>query len=310
MGLGKFTYGLELEWSDVDRRMPIPEEYVTWNKDDVTIVNSDGIANDPSLKQTVYGGEINTKPTETIEEQIVATTHLRDLLNPVSLYRANLHCHVAVEGLKEDLTLLKQLFQYTQDNQDFIYFEMLPYPAPTKEQWPDKDDFKLAISFNRQQNYWAKASVPLNRAADIMKATTPKEFYDCHFMWNEKLNRRLYHIGIVRAGINVRSIFKHGTTEFRLFAGTTDPEQVRDALEFSKQYMEAALFNPTRTAKEIYESREWNFPKWQEFRPDLERGYKATKIKHMEYPDPNISVLRKKAEAAEKKRLELEQENN
>jgi len=292
--LGKFSYGVELEWSDVDRRIEIPAHCGKWNKEDATLVNSDGRANDPTLKKNIYGGEINTRPTDTIQEQKEIVTELRDLLNPVSFYRANLHVHVGVEGLKDDLASLLQLFQYTQDNQDYIYEEMLPYPQPTAQEFPDKDDLKLALNFYRQQNYWAKQGVPPNRAADVLRATTTKEFYDSHFMWNEKLNRRLYHIGICRAGVNVRAIFKHGTVEFRVFAGTTDPEQVADALEFARQYMEAALYNPTRTAKDIYESRTWNFPQWQEFRPDLERGFLATKHKYMDYPDPNAANKRKK----------------
>ena len=302
MTLGKFTYGLELEWSDVDRRIELPPT-ATWNKDDATLVNSDGQANDPTMKKTHLGGEINTKPTDSIEEQVAIVTELRDLLSPLSFYRANLHVHVGVEGLKEDLDALKQLFQYTQDNQNFVYFDMLPYTEPTEEKFPDKGDLKLAKNFYRQQNYWAKQGVPLNRAQDVLNSTTCKEFYDYHFQYNEKLGRRLYHIGIVRAGINIRAIFKHGTTEFRVFAGTTDPEQVRDALEFAKQYMEAALYNPSRTAREIYESKTWNFPQWQEFLPELEKGFLATKHKYMEYPDPNAAAARKKIIEKRKKRL-------
>ena len=306
MTLSNFTYGLELEWSDVDRRIELAPHLGKWNKDDATLVNSNGMANDPTLKKTHLGGEINTRPTDSIQEQVEITRELKQLLDPVSYYRANLHVHVGVEGLKEDLDKLKQLFQYTLDNQNYIFFEMLPRVAPTAEQYPNKDDLKLAVNFNRQQNYWAKQGVPPNRAEDVLKATTPKEFYDAHFMWNEKLGRRLYHIGICRAGINVRAIFKHGTTEFRIFPGTTDPEQVRDCLEFARQYMEAALYNPTRTAKEIYESREWDFPEWQEFRVDLERGFLATKHKYMDYPDPNIAYRRKK----EEERLRKEKEAN
>ena len=296
MTLGKFTYGVELEWSDVDRRVELPKHCGVWDKDDATLVNSDGRANDPTLKKNFYGGEINTRPTDTIEEQGAIVQELKDLLDPVSYYRANLHVHVGVEGLNQDLDLLKQVFQYARDNEEFVYNEMLFREVPTAEQFPDKDDLKLALNFNRQQNYWAKQRVPENRAQDVLNSTDPRNFYDCFFQYNEKLGRRLYHIGICRAGINVRALFKYNTVEFRVFPGTTDPEQVMEALRFADEFIKAALFNPTRTAREIYESREWNFPKWQEFRPELERGFLATKHKYMDYPDPNESYRRKKEE--------------
>ena len=41
-----------------------------WNDKDNTIVNSNGVANDPLGKLCKYGGEINTKPTSTVEEQV------------------------------------------------------------------------------------------------------------------------------------------------------------------------------------------------------------------------------------------------
>jgi hypothetical protein len=292
----KFTYGVEIEWSDIDRRIEIPKHLGVWDKEDATLVNSDGTANDPTLKKTFLGGEINTRPTDTIEEQGEIVRELVELLNPVNLYRGNLHVHVGVAGLRDDLDSLKRVFQYARDNEEFVYFEMLPRVAPTSDDFPDKDDLKLALSFNRQQNYWAKQRVPANRAEDILNSTDPKNFYDCFFQYNEKLGRRLYHIGICRAGVNIRAVFKYDTIEFRVFPGTTSPEEVMDALRFADEFVRAALFNPTRTAREIYKSRTWQFPQWQPFRPELERGFLATKHKYMDYPDPNESYRRKKEE--------------
>jgi hypothetical protein len=306
MTLGKFTYGVELEWSDVDRRTELPEDCGTWDPKEMTILNSNGQAVDPTMKTTFYGGEINTVPTYTIREQGEITKRLKELLNPVSLYRANLHVHVGVEGLAESIDDLRNLFQYTLDNQDFVYHEMLPYARPTQEEWPDPVDFDLAKKFFRQQNYWAKQKVPPTRVPNVLAATTPKEFYDAHFHWNEEQQRRQYSIAIVRAGINIRSLFKHNSVEFRLFPGTTDPKQVVDCLEFADAYMRAGLWDHSITARDIYESKEWNFPEWQPFLPELEKVFLSTKQSHMEYPDPNISYQRKK----EQKRLEQERMNN
>lgn len=299
----KFTYGAEIEWSDVDRTTPIPEHCGVWDKDETTIMNSNGMAIDATGKRDTIGGEINTRPTDTIDEQVEIFDTLREQLNPVVLHRNSTHVHIGVPGLVEDVDTLKHVFQYVQDNQDFVYFEMLAREVPTAEEFPDPEDLKLAKNFNRQRKYWSKAKVPPNRAANVLQATTPKEFYDRHFQWNEERQRYLYSIGIVRAGINVRSLFKYGTIEFRVFPGTTSSQEFRSCLEFSDQFVQAALHDHSRTAQEIYESREWNFPVWPKFQPDLDRIFLATKQGHMEYPDPNIAYQRRR----EQERLEREQ---
>ena len=299
----KFTYGAEIEWSDVERTTPIPEQYGVWDKDETTIMNSNGEAIDATGKRNTLGGEINTRPTDSIEEQVEAFTELKSLLNPVVLYRNSTHVHIGVPGLVEDVDALKHLFQYVQDNQDFVYYEMLAREAPTAEEFPDPEDLKLAKNFNRQRKYWSKARVPPNRAANILQTTTPKEFYDKHFQYSEEHGRYLYSIGIVRAGINVRALFKYGTVEFRTFAGTTDSEEFRSCLEFADEFVRAGLNDHTRTARDIYESREWKFPPWPPFIPELDRVFLKTKQGHMDYPDPNAAYQRRR----ERERLEREQ---
>ena len=309
MNYKNFTYGAELEWADIDIRVKPPIELGKFDGKDATLVNSDGHANDPSGKTWNFGGEINTTPSDDIDHQVQAFIKLRDMYNPTINHRCSIHIHIGVNGLKDDLEGLKKLFIYTQANQDDVY-AMIPLHEPTEEEYPIKEDFKLAKWYKNQRSYWSKAKVPPNRVIDVLNSTDPKNFYDCHFMWNEKLNRRLYHIGIVRAGINVRALFKYGTVEFRIFPGTTEPEQFRDMFEFAHKYTYAALNDHSITVKDILASKEWNFPEWSPFSCELERGFKATKIKYMDYPDPNAAAKRKKAEAAEKKRLEQEAENN
>lgn len=275
-----FTYGCELEWSDVDKRISIPEELGSWDWEDTTIVNSDGHANDPKAKNYFFGGEINTKPTDTISEQIKNIGLLSSLLSPKSYYRANLHIHVGMEGLTEDLEIQKKLLRYIKDNDEFIYHEMLFRPEPTKEMYPDPNVLKAAKKFHRQQVIWAKKSMASDRVEKCLAATTVREFYEGHFLYSEKHKRIFYHLSSPRAGINLRSLHKNGTVEFRCWPGTTNLDQIEDAMEFCREFMDAALNNPTRTSREIYESRTWNFPQWQEFIYDLEVGYHDTKVDH------------------------------
>ena len=271
-----FTYGLELEWSDVDIRTTLPEG-ASWSKKEWTLVNSDGTANDPTGKNTFLGGEINTVPTPTIKGQTDIVTELHHLLHPKALYRGSVQTHVGVPGLVEDIEGLINLFKYTQDNQDFVFFEMLPREPIDPKDYSDKSDLKIAKQYDRQKNLWTKRGVPPHRVDGILSATTPKEFYDAHFFLNEETGKRLYHTGIYRAGINIRSLFSHGTVEFRVFPNSASPSVIMHYLEFSQQFVLAGLTDHSVTARDIYESKDWAFAKWPPFNVELEKGFHATK---------------------------------
>ena len=65
-----WTYGVELEYGNCDRRIKDLPDGAKWNSLDNTCVSSTGIANDPQGKLYCFGGEINTRPTFTIDEQV------------------------------------------------------------------------------------------------------------------------------------------------------------------------------------------------------------------------------------------------
>ena len=61
-----FDYGTELELADVDTKITLPEGN-EWNSQETDITNTNGIGNDPWKILNRYGGEINVKPTATID---------------------------------------------------------------------------------------------------------------------------------------------------------------------------------------------------------------------------------------------------
>ena len=69
-----FTYGFEIEWGDIDRNMPIPPELGAWEYCETDIINLRepyrGLGSDPKGVNPPVGGEINMKPTRTMEEQV------------------------------------------------------------------------------------------------------------------------------------------------------------------------------------------------------------------------------------------------
>ncbi len=70
-----FTYGAEIEWGDIDRRMAIPTNLGKWEYAETDIVNLrppfEYRACDPLGKEPWMGGEVNMMPTKTWQEQVV-----------------------------------------------------------------------------------------------------------------------------------------------------------------------------------------------------------------------------------------------
>ena len=277
--MSEFTYGAELEWSDVDRRIELPADCGTWDYEDKTIVNSDGMPNDPKGKKNVYGGEINTTPTDSIQQQIENISKLKDLLNPKSFYRANLHVHIGVPGLVDDIDRLQKLFQYILANEKYVYNTMLYRPPCNPADYTNPKDLKLAQNFDKQQNFWAKRPLAPNRVEEVLKAKTAREFYEAQFAWDSKKNKRIWHLGSPRAGINLRSLVKNGSIEFRIFPGTVDLEEIQACFEFAHDFTWAGLNDHSITAKYMHETNNWKFPKWQPFLIELERIWQANTIK-------------------------------
>ena len=121
-----FTYGYEIEWGDVDRRISIPDELGSWEFAETDIVNIHEpyrlVACDPLGVEPPFGGEINTKPTRTWEEQVDRIMQLHQLFvdagnQPSASCVNHGHLHVFVPGLKDDIDSLKLLTAYIKVNQ-------------------------------------------------------------------------------------------------------------------------------------------------------------------------------------------------
>ena len=64
------SFGVELELPDIDTSVELPEELGVYDKQDYTIVNNCGVANDNLKKYVLIGSEINTTPTDSVIGQI------------------------------------------------------------------------------------------------------------------------------------------------------------------------------------------------------------------------------------------------
>lgn len=270
------TLGCELEWADVDRRVILPERLGKWDDKDYTIVNSDGHANDPTGNYP-FGGEINTRPTRTAQEQAEIVAELTTLLRPTINYRCNLHVHVGIGDWADDLDLLKQMAAYCRDHEAFVYRYVEPIPKPTPSEYANRAEYDGAMKRYKRRLVSHHHRLSDRRFAELMNSETLEQFYLSHAPRNNATGRRMFHIA-PRAGMNFRSIRKHGTIEFRHFPGTADPIEVESACSWVRSFTFAAMTDQ-RSPQSIYAERKWSFPTFRQYEHRLETGYQRTRFK-------------------------------
>lgn len=268
-----WTYGVELEFADVDRRTPLPLGS-SWNTKDYTICNTGGVGNDPTGQLWPYGGEINTQPTVNIPEQcvvihdIIAALHERP---PTINYRCNLHCHVGIPGLKDDLASLQKIERYFVRHAATIFKYIQPIPVPLASRSHAAHEGAVARYKRRLRSHqWV---TPAKAHAACMAAKTPQEFFDAYSPKDAK-GRVLHHLAI-RSAVNIRQLMDTGTIEFRHFAGTLDLVQYETCLNWCRLFLFAALQDrPVEQLLSRFKTEQ--FPKFEPYRHDWEEIYQLT----------------------------------
>ncbi len=272
------TVGLELEWADVDRWSEIPAHLGSWNTEDYSIVNSDGHANSPDGSTWRWGGEINTRPTESVGSQRLIVEELVRLLNPTVNFKCNLHVHVQPDfNLLQDLERLKRVAIILRTAEKFVFSTVDPMPRPV-----DASELKRW----RRNLKSHHGSVPEARFHEMMCAGTVQEFKDAHAP-PTKTGGRAWHV-VSRTGMNLRSLWKHETIEFRHFFGTVDPEEIASAAKWCKEFLDHVVFQSLSEdfqegdmiARMIHETcGPWRFPRAQPYDHELALGFERTRWK-------------------------------
>jgi len=274
-----FTYGLELEYSDVLITNELPEG-CSWNDKDYTIVNSTGISNDPKGELWLYGGEINTKPTNTIEEQISVVKQINDMLNPKPTinYKSNLHVHIGVPGLIDDVASLKLLLSYIQRYSEEAFEITDPIEKPKEEDFQTEEEYKGAVKRYSRSLKSHHHILPVDRYTEAIRATTFEEFYDAHAPPTKNGNRA-WHV-TVRPGINLRQLKETGTVEFRHFYGTLDIEEIRSCLIWCKEFINCALNTGDPPSTILEKHKDLKFPKKKPYKHILQKMWRMTTRNH------------------------------
>ena len=274
-----WSYGVELEYGNCDRKIKDLPDGAKWNSLDNTCVSSTGIANDPQGKLYQFGGEINTRPTFSIDEQVEHIAKVNKFLRengpaPIVNYRSNLHIHIRVPGLHTNLKALKKLLTYvhTFQEQAFAIVENIPVPdrntlPPLEYTWAKKRYDRRLTSHQHK--------LPFKRVEAMLAATTPTEFWHEHAHKDAKGNPAWFQCP--RAGINLRQLFEEtNTIEFRHFPGTMSATEMRSAIRWCHDFLDLALNHDDLPPATLLEKNKYTFPQFEPYEFETEQVYQYT----------------------------------
>lgn len=243
--LNDFTWGLEIEVGDIPRTA-LPASIGTWDQFETDVVNQrapyKGIAVDPFGINPPVGGEINTRATKTIEEQLDVVRAIKQYDPTVSCV-SNTHIHVYVPGLFEDAVALKKLCLYILHNQNDLLKAVYSF-----EEVPEMKETETALTYLRDDS---GSAMPLMLIQRIVKGD---DFTKDFEIWKYRDDNRLR-----RYAINLASLAYIGTVEFRCFRATLDIEQLNSCMQMCKLFLDAALNNGP-SVKQILAANNFTFP--------------------------------------------------
>lgn len=267
-----FSYGVELEYGNCLVGTKLPDG-AAWNDKDNTCVSSTGIANDPFGIMYKYGGEINTKPTMTIDEQISHIAYINASLDrKIVNYRSNLHIHVRVPDLHNNLEACKNLLRYVNTYQQvaFDIVETIPTASPNA----NKHAFDWEVKRQKRRMKSHQYKLPKSRVDAMLLAENTNDFYLEHAPLTEK--GRMWFFS-PRAGINLRQMWEEtNTIEFRHFPGTLDMEEMESCVRWCKEFLSTALSGEDKSPAEI--EGKFKFPKFQPYEYETEQCYQHTNV--------------------------------
>lgn len=285
INLNLVTFGAEHELSTWDVTQ-LYEKLPNFSRDikDCTVVNSHtGIANDPSLKFYKFGGEINTPPTDSIDEQIECLQLIKKQFPEATVnYRSNLHWHIAIPNLIDDLVQLKRFAQYNAHWLPQILDIIEPIPKPlNRVDWPGRFAFEGAMRRYRRRKKSHHTILPFNRLGGQLAARTVQEFFEAEVPRSKK-GQPMWHAQ-ARAAVNLRQLLQTDTIEFRHFPGTLDESKLFAVGKWCETYVKCALGDWSHPSdanplKEFHETgcNIYMLPAFPLYNHPLEIRYRAT----------------------------------
>lgn len=279
-----FTWGYEVEWGDIDRRLTIPEDLGKWEYAETDIVNLHEpfkyVACDPLGTDPHMGGEVNMMPTKTWQEQVDRIIDLREFFKsngnqPTASCVNHGHLHVYVPGLKDDIVALKKLIAYIKANQNAVIEHCYGYY--------DHPEMKNSKGAKMYLKFDGGRPMPDYMCDNIINLATDFD----HFIKLHAAGKDGVSMGRpFRFAINTYCMKHTGTIEFRCFRSTTDTQQIKDQFKFAEKFIDAALNDGPSVENILFEQgHQYKFPPfvwdWKEYngwvntKYEKERGNKV-----------------------------------
>lgn len=271
-----WTFGAEHEWADWDTTRPLPEGYGRDRKD-ITIVNSTGVANDPKDRLHHHGGEINTPPTTTIIGQVECMRELKALYPEATVnYRSNLHLHIRVPGLRDDLDMLKRLQRHIHTWMPEALPVIEPLDLPILPQAPERMGEYMKGHKRRLKRMRISHHTLLkpDRVEHQLQAEDVEDFFLREPPQSRTDGRPLFPMQ-PRVCVNLRQLRETDTIEFRHFPGTLNEEELDAAFVWCESYLIRALAD-LPVDHLIDNARQLPLPTFQPYDHWLEERYRRT----------------------------------
>lgn len=261
-----YSFGIELEMADIDRLVSPPVNCKFTS--DFDIVNSDGIAIDPSGKVHLIGGEVITPAGTESEVLGYAEDIFNTYPNATFNHRTVLHSHISWPELPMDVDAMKSILSYQRE-----YGMEILNTVWTRD--------RLAMStMNRSARAFYTYDftiMPEYKYNFCMNATSPQEFRLAYAMTKDgKVN----WLHAKRYALNMYSIFKHGTIEFRHWFPTKKRSEIASVLDFCRKYIDNALGDRLPFQKLLANNTSWTFPVEDDVKYNhvLEIGWQRTNM--------------------------------
>lgn len=210
MRITERTFGIELEYADMDKSKIIMPEGFGWDEEEV-------IHNTDMTRGTVtyqYGGEINTPPMLLNHE---TTDPMKDLVRQCAAAGAvaRRDCSVQVHIYIGDLSLdeVKRIYSLVYFTSGIIK-QLCNLPP-----YCDQQKYRKAPT----ADYYVR----------VMAA---ESFSDLQRIFENSHNK-----GFTRHFVNVASYFVRKTVEFRIFNSTTDIQEMTDCVLFAYRFVDYAI---------------------------------------------------------------------
>jgi len=255
------TYGAEVDFGSADRRLEMPEGNTWCGIEDYGSAPC-GINIDPLLKYNMFGGELQTKACDSESELLKVILDVAEAVIPtykLPTNRGTIHTHMRIPQLLERPDVLKHLIEYGQRRDHSIL------------RWVnivDKPDFAAMPTAKQREYYnwhyecftnvytYPYHSVAVQRMMGSDLTSVNSMVSALH---GGVTNQKAFGFADrtkCRPAINYSHLPTLGTIEFRCFNSTLNVEHLTNILNFSREYITAALLDDPEPEK-IFKGREY-----------------------------------------------------